>query len=572
MSDKNNSKGALIIGLIVGALLSALVVHYVIPVPAPEGVAETSQEKKVEYWVAPMDANYRRDKPGKSPMGMDLIPVYADGGLGNESGVGTVRISPDVVNNLGVRTEVVDYGPLNTEIKTVGYIAYDEDRMVHVHSRVKGWIEKLYVKAAGDPVEKGQPLYEIYSPELVNAQEELVLALSRKNSSLIRAAKDRLGALQIPTKEIKQIIKSRKVKQNITYYAPQNGYIDKLEIREGFYVTPMKTILSVVALDDVWVEAEVFERQAGLIEKGLSAQMKIDFIPGRSWSGEIDYVYPALNTKSRTLTARIRFENEDRKLKPNMFASIVIQGKHDAEVLRVVKEAVIRSGQTNRVVLALGDGKFKSINVELGRFGKDYVEVLSGLAEGDKVVSSAQFLIDSESSKTSDFKRMNHGDDDMAEQVQVEGTINSVMPEHGMINVSHQEIPEWDWPDMTMDFSVADGIDLSDIAEGDVVQMVISKQGDQYTVTDLFVPEVDLEAITAEVDGTVNSIMKEHGMLNISREAIEKWGRPAATLDFMVAKDVDLSQIESGMRVRFTFMIQNGEFIISKISPIEEMK
>ena len=166
-------------------------------------------EKKPIYWVAPMDANYKRDKPGKSPMGMDLVPFYANGGSGSDSGPGTIKISPEVVNNLGVRTATAEIKSMHSQIKTVGYVNYDEDQLVHIHPRVQGWIEKLYVKAAGEEVNKDDPLYDIYSPELVNAQEEYILALDRKNKRLIKAAENRLEALQLPNRAISQLKRTR---------------------------------------------------------------------------------------------------------------------------------------------------------------------------------------------------------------------------------------------------------------------------------------------------------------------------------------------------------------------------
>ena len=286
--------------------------------------AISADEKKPVYWVAPMDANYKRDKPGMSPMGMNLVPVYDDGGKGPDEGPGTIRISPDVMNNLGVRTAVASYQPLHTEINTVGYVAYDEDKLVHIHPRVEGWIEKLYVKAIGDPVKQNQALYEIYSPELVNAQEELLLALNRKNDILIRAAQNRLTALQLPKSAIARLKETKQVQQTITFYSPQNGVVENLKIREGFFVQPGSTLMSIGDLSEVWVEAEVFERQAGQVKTGTTVTMTLDYLPGKSWEGQVDFIYPTLDPKTRTVKVRLRFRNEDGIFKPNMFAQITI--------------------------------------------------------------------------------------------------------------------------------------------------------------------------------------------------------------------------------------------------------
>ena len=191
------------------AAVSGLLVGSIITFLASSGSHNTSVSESGEneplYWVAPMDPNYRRDEPGLSPMGMELIPVYAEDKSANDAGPGTITIDPTVINNLGVRTAVVKSEKLKEEILTVGYVKYNENNLIHIHPRVSGWVDKLYVKAAGDPVKKDQPLYSLYSPELVNAQEELILALNRNNPRLIKAAEDRLDALQIPLVFVQQI-------------------------------------------------------------------------------------------------------------------------------------------------------------------------------------------------------------------------------------------------------------------------------------------------------------------------------------------------------------------------------
>ncbi|MBQ74126.1 MAG: efflux transporter periplasmic adaptor subunit [Gammaproteobacteria bacterium] len=401
------------ISLATGTILGAVLVITGNPLFTQEldeskGQGSSAAKKEPLYWVAPMDPNYRRDKPGKSPMGMDLIPFYADGNSAAAVSAGTVRVSPDVINNLGVRTAIAVRGTIHTTIQTVGYVQYDEDQLVHIHPRVEGWIEKLHVKAAGNPVKKGQPLYEIYSPELVNAQEELVIAMGRGNSRLIKAATDRLQALLLPEDMINKLKQSRKTTQDVTFYAPQSGVVDNLNIREGFFVKPGTMLMSIGSLDQVWVEAEVFERQASIIAVGLPVTMSLDYLPGSQWHGEVDYVYPTLDAKNRTIKIRLRFENDNHVLKPNMFAQVVVHTKSSNNSLVVPREAVIRTGSVNRVVMALDEGRFKSVNVDVGKFDSQSAEILGGLEEGDRVVTSAQFLLDSESSKTSDFVRMNH--------------------------------------------------------------------------------------------------------------------------------------------------------------------
>ena len=487
----------IVIGIFIGVVMTFSAYKILVPGGSEDLVRAEPKEKKPLYWVAPMDANYMKDKPGKSPMGMDLVPVYDDGG----KGPGTIRISPNVINNLGVRSIAAKYKLLQTEINTVGYVTYNEDKLVHIHPRVQGWIEKLYVKAVGDPVKKNQPLYDIYSPELVNAQEELLLALERKNKRLISAAQNRLTALQLPEYAIEKLKNSKKVQQTITFYAPQNGVVENLKIREGFFVKPGSTLMSIGDLSEVWVKAEVFERQAGQVKTGTPVTMSLDYLPGQTWDGQVDFIYPTLDPKTRTVKVRLHFNNENGDFKPNMFAQIAIHTKGDEQALLIPKEALIRTGNQDRVVLSLGQGSFKSVAVSVGRYDSKNVEILEGLSEGEKVVSSAQFLLDSESSKSSDFKRMNYDEFDNEEST----------------------------------------------------SMDMNNDNDSFSS-----PEVS----SATVNGTVVSSMLNHRMVTINREAIIKWGREADIVDFIVNESVDMDLFTIDAYVMFTFEVREGNFII----------
>lgn len=558
-----------IIAVIIGAALGAGALSLYQGTDSNSNTDEaTSAEKKPLYWVAPMDSNYRRDKPGKSPMGMDLIPVYEEESSSDDFGPGAVKIAPHVVNNLGVRTAPVELKNMHTEISTVGYVQYDEDKLIHIHPRVDGWIEKLYVKAAGNPVEKGQPLYTLYSPQLVNAQEELLIALKRNNSSLISAAKDRLKALQLSADFIQQLEKSQKVQQTITFYSPQAGVVDGLKVREGFYVKPGNTLLSIGQLDQVWVEAEVFERDAALIKEGLPVSMTLDYLPGEDWAGVVDYVYPTLNSKTRTLRVRLKFDNPDYQLKPNMFAQVSIHANQADSTILVPKEAVIRTGKQDRVVLALGDGQFKSIEVTIGRVDIDSIEILDGLNEDETVVTSAQFLIDSESSKSSDFKRMTH--DEVPNSVWMQGDVNSVMAGHRMVNITHGPAEAWDWPEMTMDFNVAEKVDIDSLKSGQSLHFEVSKtEGGGYEITGIHIMsesgDMSEEVPSASVSGLINAIDIDTRILNISRGPIEKWDRPAATMDFIVADNIEIVDFNAGDNVTFTFEVRE-DLVITEIS------
>jgi Cu(I)/Ag(I) efflux system membrane fusion protein len=360
-------------------------------------------EREVLYWVAPMDPKYRRDEPGKSPMGMDLVPVYADE---VDATPGTVKIDPTVVNNLGVRTSQAESGPLPRRIETVGYIGYDEDTLQHVHTRVEGWIETLATKATGDPVAKGQLLFELYSPTLVNAQQEYLAALASSNAMLRSASRDRLIALGVTQGEVDRLEKERTPMQRVRVYAESDGVIAHLGVREGIFVTPATEVMSVARLDRVWVLAEIFERQAAWVEPGQQAEVELDYLPERRWQGTVDYVYPELDAATRTLKVRIRLDNEGEVLRPNMFARVTLLGSDTDPVVHVPREALIRGGSVNRVVLSLGEGRFRSQEVEIGIESGDRVAIRSGLVAGDIIVTSGQFLIDSESDIDSALSRM----------------------------------------------------------------------------------------------------------------------------------------------------------------------
>ena len=360
-------------------------------------------EREILYWVAPMDANYRRDEPGKSPMGMDLAPVYADE---VDSQAGVVKIDPTIVNNLGVRTAIAESGRLSRQIETVGYVGYDEDTLRHIHTRVEGWIEKLETKAAGDPITQGQLLFELYSPTVVNAQQEYLAALRSGNTVLQRASEERLEALGVTAGEIAALRSDRRVKQRIRAYAPTDGVIAHLGVAEGEFVTAATDVMSIAELDRIWVLAEVFERQSTWVTAGQNAMVELDYLPGQMWHGTVDYVYPELNPKTRTLKVRLRFDNADEVLRPNMFARVTIHGESTGEVVHVPREALIRGGTVDRVVVALGDGRFRSQPVRIGTESGDRVAILDGLSAGDPIIVSGQFLIDSESNIESALSSM----------------------------------------------------------------------------------------------------------------------------------------------------------------------
>ena len=460
-----------------------------------------TDEKKILYWVAPMDPNYRRDKPGKSPMGMDLIPVY-EGGENDTAGP-VVKISPEVVNNLGVRTEPVARGDLSRTINTVGYLDYDETLITHIHPRTEGWIERLLVRAEGEHVDKGQLLFELYSPPLVNAQEEFLQALTGNNKRLLSASRERLIALDIPETQIDRLEKDRKVSQYIKFFANQSGVISALNVREGMYIQPVNDVMSIANLDRVWLLAEVFERQADWVRIGLSAEATLPSMPGEVMKGNVQYVYPDLDPKTRTLRVRLRFDNPDGRLMPKMYVHVTIHGEPKRDVLNIPREALIREGSEERVILTLGNGRFEARPVSAGIESGDRVEIKSGLEQGDMVVVSSQFLIDSESSLKASLQRMEPveqttamesmepkqpagemisseeqtGASDTGKPVMGAGVVKEVKAADHKLNLEHEPIAALDWPAMTMDFDVSPDVSLEDVHPGDRIHFRLVKSG-----------------------------------------------------------------------------------------------
>ena len=498
----------LLIGLLFGGLLAFGLASLLLSDSSKHGNGESAHSgvnthsdgtdnKAPLYWVAPMDDSYRRDKPGKSPMGMDLVPVYANdeatSAKSNERTPGTVMIPPNVQHNMGVKVAPVTIGTLQQSVAAVGDVAYDEESIVHIHPRVSGWVDRLFVKSQGEQVEKGQALYTLYSPELVSAQEEFVLALRREDARLIEGAAERLKTLGLSKGVIEALQKTRRVTQTVTFNAPQSGVVEALNIREGFYVQPGTTLMSIAQLDTVWVIAEVPEKYAQIIAPHNSAVVTLDEMDhgsGAKWESHIEYIYPSLSETTRTLKVRIPLNNNNHTLKPNMFAHVGIKPTQRKAALLVPRSAVIRTAEGAKVVLSDGDGNFKSVRVTLGQSDSTHFEVVEGLLPEDDVVVSAQFLIDSESSKSSDFKRMKAPD----HQATTTGTIEVIeLPADTETNgasnnaklvIARGPIEKWGRGPATMSFAVSKHIDLSQFKEGDNI-MFTFVTGEEFTVIDM---------------------------------------------------------------------------------------
>lgn len=353
-------------------------------------------------YICPMHPDIvSKDASATCPLcGMDLVVVE------NTGEADVVTISPNVINMLGVRTEKVKRRNLYRKIDTVGHVTVDENRIRNVSLRTDGWIERMPVKAVGDRVKKGQLLFEFYSPKLVNAQEEYVHALVNNSKSLLAASRERLRALGVSNGQIKRLTESRKVAQFIKIYAPQSGFVQTLHFREGSFVPPSKPVITLSDISKIWLVANIFERQADWVRENNRAKATLPFYPDKKWEGMVEYIYPSLDKKTRSLQVRMLFDNKDGLLKPNMYADVAIYARPKKKTLAIPREAMIRTGDNDRVIVALGDGRFKPVKVNTGIETDDRVEVLGGLQEGDEIVVSSQFLIDSESSLRASIMRM----------------------------------------------------------------------------------------------------------------------------------------------------------------------
>ena len=382
--------------LVVGVLLGWSGARFL---RAPDGDPQTQTADRgpeILYWVAPMDPNYRRDSPGRSPMGMELVPVY--GGQEGPSDDDVVRIAASVINNLGVETRVVERGVIHETIRTVGRIEYNDERVAHIHLRASGWIQRLAVRAEGERVQRGDLLFEVYSPDLVKAQAEFVQTLKSGRQALIAATRDRLRALAIPKSQIDALESTGKVQQNVRVYAPSSGVIAELNVADGKFVEPDSDIMVIAELDKLWLLSDVFESHADLVKVGARVTARTAFAPGEHITTEVEYVYPDLDSTTHTIPVRAVIENRDGKLKPGMFMTVSIDAAARPPALVIPSTALIRTGTAERVIVAYGDGRFRPAAVESGAEANGMIEIVDGLAEGELVVVSGQFLIDSESS------------------------------------------------------------------------------------------------------------------------------------------------------------------------------
>ncbi|MGB5400164.1 MAG: efflux RND transporter periplasmic adaptor subunit, partial [Thermoanaerobaculia bacterium] len=395
-----------------------------VSVGGQEGSAKRSPaaggEREILFYRNPMNPTISSPVPAKDEMGMDYVPVYVDEVDQAADQGPTVSINPAVVQNMNVQTAVVERRDLNQEIRTVGYLEYDQERMVTVTTKYSGWVEKVYVNYVGEPVKKGQPLFEIYSPELVQTEQELLSAIDyakkfdttsteagRRASALVESARERLTYWDITAEQIEDLEHTGQVFRTLQVVAPASGLVMKrMNGLEGMAVQPGMEVYHIADLRTIWLSVEIFEHQVAQIGLGSEAEVELTYFPGEVFHGTVRYIEPEFSPATRTLPMKIEIPNPDKKLRAGMFATVRFHPTATEAALVVPTQAVLRTGQRNIVIVDLGDGSFAPREVTIGHEGGGDVEILEGLQEGERIVTSSQFLIASESSLQEAVQKM----------------------------------------------------------------------------------------------------------------------------------------------------------------------
>jgi len=391
------------------------------PVPAQDEMgmdyipvfAENSEpaERKALFYRNPMNPAITSPVPAQDEMGMDYIPVYAEEEGGGEALAGTVKIDPTIVQDMGVRTEVAKRTTLSRTIRTVGRVTYDEQRVARLHPKYDGWVEKLFVNRTGDRVRKNDMLLSIYSPQLVASQEEYLLALNNaemlKNSpfedvrngaqSLLQSSEQRLKLLDMPEHQIRNLKTKREITKGVHIHSPFDGIVMNIGAREGQRLTPETELYMIADLSRVWVIVDIYEDDMQWVKAGDQAKVQVSGIPGRIFTGRVTQIYPYLEAKTRTIKVRMEFANADLALKPEMFANVEVLTNRQVDAVTIPAEAIVRTGTQEQVFVQRSPGMFDPRKVTLGVSADGRIQIVEGIEEGEIVVTSSQFLIDSES-------------------------------------------------------------------------------------------------------------------------------------------------------------------------------
>jgi RND family efflux transporter MFP subunit len=367
-------------------------------------------EPKILYYQDAMNPSYHSDKPGIAPDGMKLVPVYASESPSSSLPPGGVEISPARQQLMGVTTAPAEFRALDKTLRIVGRVAIDETRLVNVHVKASGWIQKVFVNSTWQQVKQGEPLFSLFSPDLLGMEQEYLLALRARDSlaqsslpevatggaTLLEAARRRLELWDFTDAQLQQLELDHKPQHDITFYAPADGYVLERKAYPNQYVTPETEIYKLVDLSAVWVQGDVYESEAAEVRLGQEAVLSTEALPNAAWRGRLTFIYPDVKPDTRTLTVRMEFQNPGLKLKPGMFVNLELH-RGLGRRLTVPVDAVLDSGERQRVFVDRGNGVFEPRQVKVGTREGDYAVILSGLRAGERVVTRANFLIDSES-------------------------------------------------------------------------------------------------------------------------------------------------------------------------------
>lgn len=465
--------------------------------PTNVAVNTTQPERKVLYYRNPMGLPDTSPIPKKDAMGMDYVAVYE----GDEKSTGVVSISSDKVQKLGVKSEAATLRMLDKSLRASGRIEIDERRTFTIAPKFEGWVERLYVNTTGQTVSKGQPLFEVYSPELVSGLHEQ--ALAKQGLAALADADEEAQAgmrrlAQASSTRLRNwdIEDARMQGNRVTYHSPVTGVVLEKKAIQGMRFTPGEVLYQIADLSSVWVIADMPEQQIAAVKVGGTAQISVDAYPDKTFVGHVDFIYPTLNSATRTVPVRIILANANGALKPAMYARVELPTDNGDKVLTVPNSAVIDSGTRQVALVQLAAGRFEPRIVKLGGRGENYVEVLSGIAEGEQVVTSANFLIDAESNlkaaldglgatKTMLEKPSAESSVQPEKQVdrfdrlgaghQARGILNAINAD-GTVSITHQEIKSLSWPSMTMDFALANSSLARDIPPGSAITFELVKR------------------------------------------------------------------------------------------------
>jgi Cu(I)/Ag(I) efflux system membrane fusion protein len=403
--------------LIIAAILLLVVgvsAGYWLARSTPAGSASTAPPAEPErtplYYRHPMDPTVTSPVPAKGSMGMDYIPVYASD-AGSDELAGTVSIDSVVQQNIGVRTAKAELASLSHTVRAVGRISYDETRITQLHPKIEGWIEELFVDTTGEQVEKDTILLSLYSPRLVASQQEYVLALKNNETlmhspvddirrgaeQLVQSSRARLELFDVPEHQIRELEASLTPQKTLHIHSPAAGIVTQIGARQGQHVTPATQLYVIADLSRVWAYADIFEYELPWVDVGDEAEMTLAALPGQVFRGRVAYVYPYAETKTRTVKVRIEFDNPSLALKPETFVEITVRASKQEDATVIPAEAVVRSGSQDQVFVVRSPGKFEPRKVVLGLQSGGRVIVIDGIVPGEEIVTSAQFLIDSES-------------------------------------------------------------------------------------------------------------------------------------------------------------------------------